>query len=136
MKRFQIYRNGACDVDSLVVLDFTTVPQDALLAAEQEAFEMSYSPAVDAGETIEAVYQEYPQLCGFEPWIWKPSGGWNPQGLNREWLMRGQKLAAKAELKDYLRTFIDTYHRYVSPDEIRDLLEQALAETSARSEDK
>ncbi len=134
MKRFQIYRNGAFDEDSVVILDFTTVPEDALPAAEQEAYEMSLSRAVGEGNTIEDVYQEYPQLCGFEPWIWKPSGGWNPQGLNREWLMMGQKLAAKAELKEYLRTFIDTYHRYVSPDDIRDMLEQALADTADRSQ--
>ncbi len=108
MKRFQIYRNGAFDEDSLVILDFTTVPEDALQVAEQEAFDLSFSRAVGEGETIEDVYQGFSQLCGFEPWIWKPGGGWNPQGLSREGLMLGQKLAAKAELKEYLRTFVDT----------------------------
>jgi hypothetical protein len=136
MKRFQIYRNGAFDEDSLVILDFATVPEDGLPAAEHEAFEMSLSGAVGERETIEDVYQNYPQLCGFEPWIWKASGGWNPQGLNREWLMKGEKLAAKAEFKEYLRTFIDTYHRYVSPDEIRDVLEQELADRADRSIDE
>ena len=134
MKRFRIYANGTFDQDSLVILDFSTVPEDSLTDAEREAFEFSLSDAVGEADTIEDVYQAHPQLCGFEPWIWRLPGGWNPQGLNRELLMMGQKMAAKAELSEYLRIFVDTYRHYVSPDEIRELLDQALAATAKRAD--
>jgi hypothetical protein len=133
MKRFRIYPNGTFDQDSLVILDFGTVPEEAIAAAEQEAYEFSLSDPVGDGASIEEVYQQHPQLAGFMPWIWKTPGGWNPQGLNRDLLMMGQKLAAQAELSEYLRIFIDTYHHYMTPDDIREILEQALASTANRS---
>ena len=70
---------------------------------------------------------------GFMPWTWKTPGGWNPQGLNRDLLVMGQKLAAQAELSEFLRTFIDTYRHYVTPEDIREMLEQALASIEKRS---
>jgi hypothetical protein len=133
MNRFRIYPNGTFDQDSLIILDFGTVPEDSLAAAEREAFDIGFSEALGEADSLEGVYEEHPQLCGFEPWIWKQPGGWNPQGLNRDLLMMGQKMAAKAELSGYLRTFIDTYHHYVSPDEIREMLEKELAATQKRS---
>jgi hypothetical protein len=136
MKRFRIYSNGTFDPDSLVVLDFGTVPEDSMDAAEREAFEISISEPVGDEESIEDVYQNHPQVSGFVPWIWKLPGGWNPQGLNRELLMLGQKLAAKAELGEYLRIFVDTYHHYVSHDEIREILEQALGTYPDREREK
>lgn len=135
MKRFRIYANGSFDPDSLVFLDFGTVPEDAMEAAEREAFEISFSEPAGQEESIEDVYLNHPQLSGFMPWIWKAPGGWNPQGLNREMLLMGQKLAAKTELSEYLRVFVDTYRHYVTPDEIREMLEQALAATRDRSRD-
>jgi hypothetical protein len=135
MKRFRIYRHGTLDADSVVILDFTTVPEEALHAAEQEAFELSFSDPVGDEDSIEDAYEQYPQLCGFEPWIWELSGGWKPQGLNRAWLMMGQKLAAKNELLEFLRTFINTYQRYISHAEMREVLDQALGDAPHTSRD-
>jgi hypothetical protein len=129
MKRYKVYRHGALEDDSFVILDFGTVPPEENSAAEQEAYDMACSPAVSQGDSIEGLCDEYPQLAGFDPWVWKRSS-WEPQGMNRDALVTYRRHAARTELVEYLRRFIDMNARYLGPEEMREILEQVLSDTA------
>jgi hypothetical protein len=132
MNRYRVYRRGTEDEDSLVILDFATIPPEEISSAEQEAHDMAFSHAVGAGDSIEEVCDQYPQVAGFEPWLWKGSS-WQPQGLNRDLLVAHRRHAAKSELAEFLHRFIDVNAGYLAPQEIRQICEDTFTEAEQRA---
>jgi hypothetical protein len=127
MKRFQVYRRDASEQDCFAVMDFASVPPDARSDAEHQAYELAYAAAVWEAENLAEVYDRFPLLCGFAPWVWGPSGGWQPGGLSRERFIQAQKEAARMELASLVSTFLQVHGRYMSPTETLEILTDILS---------
>lgn len=128
MKQFQVYRTDPTEQDHFAVLDFATVPLEALREAEQEAYEMAFSGPLWQAESLEEIYDRFPLLCGFLPWIWMPSRGWQPGGLNREWFIRSQKAAARMELTTWILSFLQCHGQYLTRAELLEMLTEILSQ--------